>query len=87
MALSPSPMVRLIGIFHFTQHTLRTGREAPSNQTLMGLGLMMTSFPMQPVMVAVNQQAIRPFEARAECVPAGRHMDGDIQQPFRFMLA
>lgn len=28
----------------------------------MGLGLMMTWFLMQPVMMAVNQQAIQPFQ-------------------------
>ncbi|HEX6773638.1 MAG TPA: flagellar type III secretion system pore protein FliP [Acidobacteriaceae bacterium] len=59
--LSITPMVRLLVVFHFLRQALGT-QTAPSNQTLMGLGLMMTWFLMQPVMVAVNQQAIQPFQ-------------------------
>jgi flagellar biosynthetic protein FliP len=59
--LSVTPMVRLLIVFHFLRQALGT-QTAPSNQTLMGLGLMMTWFLMQPVMVAVNQQAIEPFQ-------------------------
>src|SRR5579884_4206913 len=58
--LSSTPMVRLLVVFHFLRQALGT-QTAPSNQTLMGLGLMMTWFLMQPVMVAVNQQAIQPY--------------------------
>jgi flagellar biosynthetic protein FliP len=61
IVLSITPMVRLLVVFHFLRQALGT-QTAPSNQTLMGLGLMMTWFLMQPVMVAVNQQAILPFQ-------------------------
>ena len=61
IVLSITPMVRLLVVFHFLRQALGT-QTAPSNQTLMGLGLMMTWFLMQPVMMAVNQQAIQPFQ-------------------------
>jgi flagellar biosynthetic protein FliP len=61
IVLSITPMVRLLVVFHFLRQALGT-QTAPSNQTLMGLGLMMTWFLMQPVMIAVNQQAIQPFQ-------------------------
>ena len=58
--LSMTPMVRLLVVFHFLRQALGT-QTAPSNQVLMGLGLMMTWFLMQPVIVQVDQQAIEPF--------------------------
>lgn len=58
--LSVTPMVRLLVVFHFLRQALGT-QTAPSNQTLMGLGLMMTWFIMQPVLTAVDQRAIEPF--------------------------
>jgi flagellar biosynthetic protein FliP len=62
IVLSMTPMVRLLIVFHFLRQALGT-QTAPGNQTLMGLGLMMTWFLMQPVLVAVNQQAIVPYQA------------------------
>jgi flagellar biosynthetic protein FliP len=35
----------------------------PTNQTLIGLSLVLTWFLMQPVMVSIQQVAIAPFEA------------------------
>src|ERR1700735_5547058 len=61
LLLSMTPMVRLLVVFHFLRQALGT-QTAPSNQILMGLGLMMTWFLMQPVVLAVNQQAIQPFQ-------------------------
>jgi len=60
--LSMTPMVRLLVVFHFLRQALGT-QTAPSNQMLMGLGLMMTWFLMQPVMVQVDQQALAPYRA------------------------
>jgi flagellar biosynthetic protein FliP len=62
IVLSMTPMVRLLIVFHFLRQALGT-QTAPGNQTLLGLGLMMTWFLMQPVLVAVNQQAIVPYQA------------------------
>lgn len=58
--LSMTPMVRLLVVFHFLRQALGT-QTAPSNQVLMGLGLMMSWFLMQPVLLQVDQQAIEPF--------------------------
>jgi flagellar biosynthetic protein FliP len=60
IVLSMTPMVRLLVVFHFLRQALGT-QTAPSNQVLMGLGLMMTWFLMQPVLTAVDQQAVEPF--------------------------
>jgi flagellar biosynthesis protein FliP len=62
LLLSMTPMVRLLVVFHFLRQALGT-QTAPSNQVLMGLGLMMTWFLMQPVMLQVEQQALTPYRA------------------------
>lgn len=60
--LAMTPLVRLLVVFHFLRQALGT-QTAPSNQILMGLGLMMTWFLMQPVITEVQQQAIAPYRA------------------------
>jgi flagellar biosynthetic protein FliP len=62
LLLSMTPMVRLLVVFHFLRQALGT-QTAPSNQVLMGLGLVMTWFLMQPVLVQVDQDAVTPFRA------------------------
>jgi flagellar biosynthetic protein FliP len=62
LLLSMTPMVRLLIVFHFLRQALGT-QTAPSNQVLMGLGLMMTWFLMQPVMLQVDQKALTPYRA------------------------
>lgn len=62
LLLSMTPMVRLLVVFHFLRQALGT-QTAPSNQVLMGLGLMMTWFLMQPVMLQVDQQALAPYRS------------------------
>lgn len=59
--LSMTPMVRLLVVFHFLRQALGT-QTAPSNQILMGLGLMMTWCIMQPVLLQVQHQAVEPFQ-------------------------
>ena len=59
--LSMTPFVRILIIFHFLRQALGT-QTAPTNQTLIGLSLFLTYFIMQPVGMAVNQQAVAPFE-------------------------
>ncbi len=61
LLLSMTPFVRLLVIFHFLRQALGT-QTTPSNQTLIGLALVLTYFLMQPVGVAIHQQAILPFE-------------------------
>ena len=57
-----TPLVRLLVVFHFLRQALGT-QTAPSNPTLLGLGLMMTWFLMTPVLTQVDQQAVEPFRA------------------------
>jgi len=61
IVLSMTPMVRLLVVFHFLRQALGT-QTAPSNQVLMGLGLMMTWFLMQPVLRDIETQAVQPFQ-------------------------
>jgi len=60
IVLSMTPMVRLLVVFHFLRQALGT-QTAPSNQILLGLGLMMSWFLMQPVLLKVEKQAVDPF--------------------------
>jgi flagellar biosynthetic protein FliP len=56
-----TPLVRLLVVFHFLRQALGT-QTAPTNQTLIGLSLVLTYFLMQPVGAAIYQQAIMPLE-------------------------
>jgi flagellar biosynthesis protein FliP len=60
--MAMTPMVRLMVVFHFLRQALGT-QTAPSNPTLLGLGLMMTWFLMTPVMTQVDQQAVEPYRS------------------------
>jgi flagellar biosynthesis protein FliP len=57
-----TPLVRLLVVFHFLRQALGT-QTAPSNPTLLGLGLMMSWFLMTPVLSDVDQQAVAPYRA------------------------
>lgn len=57
-----TPLVRLLVVFHFLRQALGT-QTAPSNPTLLGLGLMMTWFLMAPVIADVDRQAVEPYRA------------------------
>jgi flagellar biosynthetic protein FliP len=56
-----TPLVRLMVVFHFLRQALGT-QTAPSNPTLLGLGLMMTWFLMTPVLGQVDQLAVQPAQ-------------------------
>ncbi len=81
--LSVTPMVRLLIVFHFLRQALGT-QTAPSNQTLMGLGLMMTWFIMQPVLVSVDQKAVEPF--RQGQISGWQAIQLGVEPPKAFML-
>ena len=81
--LSMTPMVRLLVVFHFLRQALGT-QTAPSNQVLLGLGLMMTWFLMQPVLVQVDQQAVEPF--RAGQISGWEAIERGSDPPKAFML-
>ena len=61
IVLSMTPFVRLLVVFHFLRQALGT-QTTPSNQTLIGLSLLLTFFVMQPVGAAVHDAAIVPYE-------------------------
>jgi len=61
LLLCMTPFVRLLVIFHFLRQALGT-QTTPTNQTLIGLALILTWFLMQPVGTAIYQQAIVPYE-------------------------
>jgi flagellar biosynthesis protein FliP len=61
LVVSVTPFTRLLVVFHFLRQALGT-QTAPSNQTLIGLSLVLTYFLMQPVGAAMYQSAVVPFE-------------------------
>ena len=70
LLLAMTPFARLLVVFHFLRQALGT-QTAPSNQTLIGLALILTLFLMQPVMSTIHQTAILPFEeGRIDAVQA-----------------
>jgi flagellar biosynthetic protein FliP len=81
--LSVTPLVRLLVVFHFLRQALGT-QTAPSNQVLMGLGLMMTWFLMTPVLLQVEQQAITPY--RAGVISGEEAMSRGVQPVKQYML-
>lgn len=81
--LSMTPLVRLLVVFHFLRQALGTNT-APSNQVLMGLGLMMTWFLMQPVLVSVDQQAVEPY--RQGQITGWQAIDKGSEPVKKFML-
>jgi len=61
LLLAMTPFARLLIVFHFLRQALGT-QSTPTNQTLIGLALILTLFLMQPVIAAVHQSAIVPYE-------------------------
>jgi len=61
LLLCMTPFVRLLVVFHFLRQALGT-QTAPTNQTLLGLALVLTFFLMQPVGAAIQQTSIAPFQ-------------------------
>ena len=63
LVVALTPFARLLIVFHFLRQALGT-QTAPSNQTLIGLSLVLTYFLMQPVGAAI-------YQARSRALPAG----------------
>ena len=83
LLLAMTPFARLLVVFHFLRQALGT-QTAPSNQTLIGLALILTLFLMQPVLAAIEQTAIQPFEqGRVDAMGAVELGAGPLRQ---FML-
>jgi flagellar biosynthetic protein FliP len=56
-----TPFTRILIVFHFLRQALGT-QTAPSNQTLIGLALVLTCFLMQPVGSAIYEASVVPFQ-------------------------
>ncbi len=59
--LAMTPFVRILLVFHFLRQALGT-QTAPTNQTLVGLALVLTYFVMAPVGAAIHRDALVPLE-------------------------
>jgi flagellar biosynthetic protein FliP len=59
-----TPFARLLIVFHFLRQALGL-QTTPSNQTLIGLSLILTFFLMQPVANQIYQDAFIPMQANA----------------------
>ena len=57
-----TPFARLLIVFHFLRQALGL-QTTPSNQTLIGLSMIMTFFLMQPVGAVVYDTAVVPLQA------------------------
>src|SRR4029079_9446898 len=55
-----TPLVRLLVVFHFLRQAIGT-QTAPSNPTLMVLGVMITCFLVSPVLADVDRKAVQPY--------------------------
>jgi flagellar biosynthesis protein FliP len=62
LLLAMTPFARLLVVFHFLRQALGL-QSTPTNQTLIGLALVLTFFVMQPVGTAVYQSSVVPFQA------------------------
>jgi flagellar biosynthetic protein FliP len=62
LLLCVTPFARLLIVFHFLRQALGL-QTTPSNQTLIGLSLILTFFLMQPVGTQIYRDAVVPMEA------------------------
>jgi flagellar biosynthesis protein FliP len=62
LLLCVTPFARLLIVFHFLRQALGL-QTTPSNQTLIGLSLILTFFLMHPVATQIYQTAIVPAES------------------------
>lgn len=60
--LCVTPFARLLIVFHFLRQALGL-QTTPSNQTLIGLSMIMTFFLMQPVAAVIYDTSVVPLEA------------------------
>ncbi|MBB6145009.1 flagellar biosynthetic protein FliP [Silvibacterium bohemicum] len=60
--LCMTPFARLLIVFHFLRQALGL-QTTPSNQTLIGLSLIMTFFVMQPIAAKIYSDAFVPMES------------------------
>jgi flagellar biosynthesis protein FliP len=75
-----TPFARLLVVFHFLRQALGL-QTTPSNQTLIGLALVLTFFLMQPVGASIYAQALEPLqEGQISAMDAVQRGIGPIHQ-------
>ncbi len=80
LLLCMTPFARLLIVFHFLRQALGL-QTTPSNQTLIGLALVLTFFLMQPVGASIYAQAMEPLqEGQINATDAVRLGTGPIHQ-------
>jgi flagellar biosynthetic protein FliP len=62
MVMCVTPFARLLIVFHFLRQALGL-QTTPSNQTLIGLSLILTFFLMQPIGAQIYENSIVPMQA------------------------
>jgi len=83
LLLCMTPFARLLVVFHFLRQALGL-QTTPTNQTLIGLSLILTFFLMQPVGASIYQSSVLPLEAgRISAMQAVERGAGPVRQ---FML-
>ena len=83
LLLCVTPFARLLIVFHFLRQALGL-QTTPSNQTLIGLSLIMTFFLMQPVGAVIYRDAVIPVQ-QGKITP----LDGVVRagEPMRHFMA
>jgi len=61
LLLCMTPFARMLIVFHFLRQALGL-QTTPTNQTLIGLALVLTFFLMQPVGASIYAQAVQPLQ-------------------------
>jgi len=83
LLLCMTPFARLLVVFHFLRQALGL-QTTPTNQTLIGLSLVLTFFLMQPVGANIYTASVVPLESgRISAMQAVERGEGPIRQ---FML-
>ena len=83
LLLCMTPFARLLVVFHFLRQALGL-QTTPTNQTLIGLSLILTFFLMQPVGASIYQSSVLPLEAgRISAMQAVERGAGPVRE---FML-
>lgn len=80
LLLCVTPFARLLVVFHFLRQALGL-QTTPTNQTLIGLALVLTFFLMQPVGAAIFQTSIVPMQSgRITAMQAVERGAGPLRQ-------
>jgi flagellar biosynthesis protein FliP len=75
-----TPFARLLIVFHFLRQALGL-QTTPSNQTLIGLSLILTFFLMQPVATHIYQSSVIPMQSgQITAMEAVTRAEGPIRQ-------